>query len=698
MIRLGLRLTTNGGKESLVRLAVTAVGVALGVGLLLASLASMNAVNAQNARGAWLNQPQHTSSAAVLHSHSVWWLTVTDEFTGQTIDRIDVAATGPRSPLPPGLSRLPGAGEYFVSPALSSLLRTAPASELGDRFPGREVGVIGSAGVPNPDSLIVVVGYSAKDLSKVPGAVVLSSIATSNASSSQQFLLVLIIGALALLFPVLVFLATATRLSAARRERRFAAMSLVGATPLQISVIAAIEAAVAALVGVVVGFVVYFVLRPALQHVAITGAPFAPGDLSINVVDAVLVAAGVPLAAVAVALVALRRVVTSPLGVSRHVTPNAPRVTRLIPLFTGLVWLGVLAIVGHPSGKTVLLVDFVGFLLLMFGLILAGPWLTDRGARWMARRTSRTDVLLAGRRLSDNPRAAFRSISGLVLALFIASLTIGIVTTVVADNGAPAGGARAVGTLIDMVGNPNATTIEGENSIPSLPIRLTHELRSVKGVIGVTVIRWDPLVSLGHMSDTAPGLVSCSELARTPALGRCTRGASVATIEPFADQGNGLTKKTTLAEQIWPAAPIALSRLNTLPIEEIAVGTNGSTVAVEQARTDLEAALPYQSYEQGPSTMGEVMSSTAQSRVELENVTDVIIVASLLIAGCSLAVGVTAGVSDRRRPFSLCASPGFQSASCVESSRWRQRYRSLSRRSYRRAWASSVPNYSSVPN
>src|ERR1035437_9366537 len=99
MIRLGLRLTTSGGRESLVRLTVTAVGVALGVGLLLASLASMNAVNAQNARGAWLNHPQNTSSAAALHSHSVWWLAETDEFAGQTIDRVDVAAAGPRSPL-----------------------------------------------------------------------------------------------------------------------------------------------------------------------------------------------------------------------------------------------------------------------------------------------------------------------------------------------------------------------------------------------------------------------------------------------------------------------------------------------------------------------------------------------------------------------------------------------------------------------
>jgi hypothetical protein len=276
----------------------------------------------------------------------------------------------------------------------------------------------------------------------------------------------------------------------------------------------------------------------------------------------------------------------------------------------------------------------------------------------MTRRANRPDVLLAGRRLADNPRAAFRSISGLVLALFVATLATGIVTTIIADNGAPAGGKIAVGTLVDMLGDPNATSVEGQNSISALPAQLPAELASINGVLGVTAIRWDSLATTDHASDQMPGLVSCAELARTPALGRCAPGASVATIEPFTDQGNGLTKKTTLADQTWPAAPISAARLARLPVEEVAVGTNGSAAAVEQARTDLEVALPYQSYQQAPLTMGEVMSSTAQSRTELQNVTDVIIVASLIIAGCSLAVGVTAGIIDRKRPFSLLRLTG----------------------------------------
>lgn len=653
MIRLGLRLSLNGGREALARLVVTALGVALGVCLLLASFAAMNGVNAQDARAAWLStKPAAVPTVSAKDKGSpLAWLASKDEFEGQVINRVDVAATGPRSLVPPGLSRVPGAGEYYVSPALGKLLRETPAAELGSRFPGHEVGTIGAAGVPNPDALVVVVGHTVGQLSRVPGAGEVTSFATSG-FGSKQFLVVLFIGALALLVPVLVFLATATRLAAARREQRFAAMRLVGATPRQVSLIAGVESTVAAVVGVIFGFVLFVIVQPALEHVSITGVPFAPGDLSLNAFDVCLVAVGIPVAAALASRVALRRVVASPLGVSRRITPAPPRPTRLVPLVAGLAWLAVFVLFGKSDSNVVIYVYFVGFLLLMVGLVLAGPWLVDVGARAITRRTNRADVLLAGRRLSDDPRTAFRSISGLVLALFLASLASGIVTTIIADKGAPAGGRVAVDTLVAAFGKPNATSAEAQFSIPALPSRLTAELGSIKGVRAVTVIHWTPRAPDG------PALVSCAELARTPALGRCAPGASVAWIDLQSSQANGLTQRSTLADQTWPAARVALQHLAGYPVEEVVVGTDGSPAAIEGARTKLEVAIPAHDYFQWPMTMGEILPSTAQSLAEAKNVTDVIIVASLLIAGCSLAVGVTAGVSDRKRPFSLLRLTG----------------------------------------
>lgn len=134
---------------------------------------------------------------------------------------------------------------------------------------------------------------------------------------------------------MLIFIGTATRLAATRREQRFAAMRLVGATPRQISLISAVESTLAASVGTAVGFGLFFAARPGLAIIPFTGEPFFPGDLSLTIVNVLAVALGVPLGAVVASWLALRRVQISPLGVSRRVTPKPPRAWRLIPLVAG---------------------------------------------------------------------------------------------------------------------------------------------------------------------------------------------------------------------------------------------------------------------------------------------------------------------------------------------------------------------------
>ena len=100
--------------------------------------------------------------------------------------------------------------------------------------------------------------------------------------------------ALAVLAPVLIFIATATRLSAARREQRFAAMRLVGANRKQVSVLAAVESTVAAMLGVALGFGIFFLLRVAVAGISFIGEPFFPAELTLSPTDILLVAIGVP--------------------------------------------------------------------------------------------------------------------------------------------------------------------------------------------------------------------------------------------------------------------------------------------------------------------------------------------------------------------------------------------------------------------
>ena len=406
------------------------------------------------------------------------------------------------APVPPGIPHLPGPGEYYASPALTALLRSEPANELRDRYPGRQIGTIGAAALPSPNSLIIVIGHTAQQLSQAPGAVEVGAIQRTPANcyacqstigSGPVLQFVLAGGAVALLLPVLILIATASRLSAARREERFAAMRLVGATPRQISVVSAVEAVVARFAGVAVGFALFFAFRPLLYHVPFTGAPFAQGDLSLHWIDIVLAVIGVPVAAVVSARFALRRVQISPLGVTRRATSRPPRIIRIIPLLAGITVLAYFDAAGKPSAVGSQLLELlVGFVLLLVGLVLAGPWFTTAGSRLMVKRASRPATLIAGRRLLDNPKAAFRFISGLVIALFVASAMIGALSSIAAATSSSGGGSAGRDTLADPFCSFSTSNCPASAQVPSVPGRVLAELRMTPGVRAVTVVHHNP--------------------------------------------------------------------------------------------------------------------------------------------------------------------------------------------------------------
>jgi hypothetical protein len=658
MIRLGLRLTLGSGREALLRVLVTAAAVALGVGLLLAALAGVNGLHAQSDRGAWLNsavQPTPATSRAA----GLWWEPSTDSFGSQLIDRIDVAAAGPGAPIPPGMSRLPGPGQYFASPALVSLLRSQPADELRDRYPGRLVGIIGSAALPSPNSLIIVIGHSVDQLSKQPAAIEIGAIhrgpancygCQSVAGSGPVLEFILVGGAVALVLPILILIATASRLSAARREERFASMRLVGSTPRQISTISAVEAVIAALAGVVLGFGLFFAVRPLLYHVPFTGAPMAQGDLSLHAVDILIAVVGVPIAAVVSARLALRRVQISPLGVTRRVRPRPPGIARIVPLLAGIAFLAYFDAAGKPGAiGSQLLELLVGFVLLIVGLVLAGPWLTTAGSRIMAIRASRPATLIAGRHLLDNPKAAFRFVSGLVIALFVASAAIGALSSVTQVTGG-----SSANTSLSTVADPFCTFSTNDcptaSVVASVPPSVLDQLGATPGVQGVTVVHEAPDQTQQGRSF---GVVSCDQLAKTPAIGRCAPRATVASVGYFLSKVLGHTAHASTTT--WPTWNMSATQLASLPVSAIVVATNGSFGAIERVRTELEHAFPLQGT---PVTVEALNPSTARLLTMIQAMTDVIIVASLIIAACSLAVNIAAGLNERRRPFSLLRLTG----------------------------------------
>jgi hypothetical protein len=274
----------------------------------------------------------------------------------------------------------------------------------------------------------------------------------------------------------------------------------------------------------------------------------------------------------------------------------------------------------------------------------------------MARRTSRPARLVAGRRLSDDPKAGFRAVSGLVLALCVTSTAVGVITSMVAERGIPHGSRQIRSTLIGQYqgGFDARGRLIGTATSPS--DSLLAELRSAPGVRGVTVIHTDPHADPHPGRRLGGGLASCAELATMPVFGTCPAGARTAAVNDSFSviglQGRGASWPT-----VWPAATSTPEQLQPLPVQQIVVTTNGSTSAVERARTILAAGYPDGRV---PYTIAEDRARISQQLDGYKQLSDVVIAVSFPIAGCSLAVSVAGGLSDRRRPFSLLRLTGVR--------------------------------------
>jgi hypothetical protein len=330
---------------------------------------------------------------------------------------------------------------------------------------------------------------------------------------------------------------------------------------------------------------------------------------------------------------------------------------RVIPLLAGVAELAYFVSTRRPGSSNGQIEGYLlGFFLTMIGLVLAGPWLTMQGSKIMARRTSRVSVLLAGRRLSDNPRGAFRAVSGLILAVFVTSVSVGVISTILADHGSGTGTPASKTVTDQFAFGPN-------NSVAAVPASVLSSLRSIHGVRGVTVVYVAPgamkidgpvprINNLG--GDLQYGVVSCAELSTTPALGTCHPGAA------FAALGDDIafepvTKSVTVAASTtWPKAE-PTEGLSGLPVQLIAVATDGSVATINEAETVLDSHFPFESR---TSLFGDANAQASQLLDELRTTSEVVILASLLIAGCSLAVAMAGGVSERRRPFSLMRLSG----------------------------------------
>ncbi|WP_234046129.1 ABC transporter permease [Streptomyces adelaidensis] len=236
---------------------------------------------------------------------------------------------------------------------------------------------------------------------------------------------------LLLLIPVLGFLGQCTRVGAVHRDRRLAGLRLAGASAGQVRRIAALETGVACLVGSMVAtvfFVLFLLSRwqspPALAWVGIA-----------------LVALGVPVLGATASVLALRRVVASPLGWVRRVTPSTGRGPGwvLLGAVALLVLTALLAVANtnrdmpdYKSGRAPLIL--CGALLALgAGAILLSGAVSKLTGRLLAARTENPAVLIAAERLRDDPWASARTHAAVLLGTVVGTGFIGVRQALLAE-------------------------------------------------------------------------------------------------------------------------------------------------------------------------------------------------------------------------------------------------------------------------
>nr|WP_240973521.1 FtsX-like permease family protein [Nonomuraea sp. FMUSA5-5] len=397
---------------------LTLGAVAVATALLLFAVAANSAFQARAERGAWRN-PVPAASGAVAVEASRY-----DFVRDRTITVVDLAALPGRTPEPPpGLPRFPAPGETWLSPALAELAEELPAGELAERYPGRK-GVLGDEALVFPGELVAVVGHAPDSpamtaqrtddwvVAKPP--VKVASLAGQPSEDAEAYQVLSLIASVLMVVPLLVFGGAAARLTVARRDQRLAALRLVGATPGQVVAMTVAEAVIVALAGALAGAVVFALAVPLLAGIEMQGGPWFAGDLFPPplVLAGVLVA--VPLLVGLSAVAGLRRVVVSPLGVAKRETPPGMRFVRVLAL------LAVLAAFPLLTRGTSASIIAVALALAFLCINLAGPWVVGMIGRITAASARGPARLLAGRRLVDDPRAAWRTVSGVALTGFVA--------------------------------------------------------------------------------------------------------------------------------------------------------------------------------------------------------------------------------------------------------------------------------------
>ncbi|MGY5008966.1 ABC transporter permease [Streptomyces sp. 900105755] len=425
---LGLRLLFGAGRGNRTRFFLMAVGGSIGVCCLALVLTIPAILHAHDGRAA-ARQPVTASKGP---ADGTLVVQRSDAYGSRPFTRVFIArgTEGTRS-APPGLTRLPGPGEVFVSPRLHDLLRAAPA--VKGLLPGREKGTIAGAGLAHPDELYAYIGttrariaHEGRTLKGFGYDYAPSPAVEPSTLTDVRFALATLV-----LLPLGIFLTVCARLSAASRMRRLAALRLLGLSVKGTQRVNAAETVMAAVLGALLGLGEYWVLNQVMSRTGLPALRWYPDDGALSATTVAVCLIGCPALAWFVGRKSAREAATNPLAVRRTALPRPPSKWGGLLLIAGMGIVSgfcVSGVLGHPASSVGVngLLVVGGVVLTGAGLVLTLPLISYVLARRVAGSTESLTLSLAMRRNEAEPGSTMRVVTGLVLLVYAASLAQGV--------------------------------------------------------------------------------------------------------------------------------------------------------------------------------------------------------------------------------------------------------------------------------
>lgn len=634
------RMIVFGASGALRRLVGIAAGVALGSGMVLLLLGAFLHMPDRDDRAGWTSargpyREFDDNGELVLPTTAPDQVLVRvspDFVRGQAFERVTVAVT-PDSTVefPGGLAPL-DPGEYYASPALAELLESYPADEFADRY-GTFKGEIPDAALRGPDHQVLLVSTEWDVLAQDPNARVQTGFpADGPRATSMVYRTILGVGSVALLVPVVLLVGTVSQLGAAARRERYGTVRLIGAGRRAMAGLAALEMGVAALVGGLAGVGVAAALRPLAARLPIAGAQSFPADLMVPASTAVLAITAIVVTAAAVAWWRAFRDEDGALGATRERPEKPASWRRVLVLVAGIVIFSGSAFAAARgwADENLLLVGLVGgFAAIAFGIVVAGSWLTKVVSAAFVRSARSGPALVAAGRLSRHPRATFRSVAGVVVAVFIVSVLAGVTSSI-----------NTFMTSRDEPGLLPLNAVVADLDEWADPTAIAAAAASVDGVTDVITVREAPVTEESIVTAADARVLGIPEVPDAPWV--------------------HVDVYTMLAADLWtarPEAPTPAAAPITDTARYVIALTDGSDAAIDRARTamfrvDHATWMPVTRPEYGG-------AATLDITYQLAMLAYIGMAIAIAISAITLTVATVSAALDRKRTFGLLRLGGM---------------------------------------